>query len=173
VTPSRHFLNVNVLFARHNTRRVPGTKFSDDDCTAVTEEERRRPMDVIAAMFAYLGCVTGIVGALAISLFVFFSAPRQQIAPKYTVAIAAKSDKLNTTFATDTKPAFATDTKPASTSTAAKAETTPAPKFAANIRPRTQTPSEQLRRLVQQERARRFAYQQDPAFEARFLGYAD
>jgi len=116
-------------------------------------------------MFAYLGCVTGIVGALAISFFVFFSAPSQQIAPKYVVAIAAKSDKLNTTFASGGKPP--------PTPSAAGAETTPAPKLAANTRTKTSTPSAQLRRLVQQERVRRFAYQQDPAFEARFLGYAD
>jgi hypothetical protein len=122
-------------------------------------------MDVIAAIFAYLGCVSGIIGALAISFFVFFSAPNQQIAPKYIVAIAAKSDKLNTTFATALKPA--------SVSGGAQAETTPAPKFAANIHTKTRTPSAELRRMVQQERARRFAYQQDPAFEARFLGYAD
>jgi hypothetical protein len=31
----------------------------------------------------------------------------------------------------------------------------------------------QLRRLVQEERARRFAYQQEPNFQSRLLGYAD
>jgi hypothetical protein len=30
-----------------------------------------------------------------------------------------------------------------------------------------------FRRLVQEERAKRWAYQQDPSFENRFLGYAD
>jgi hypothetical protein len=30
-----------------------------------------------------------------------------------------------------------------------------------------------LRRLVQEERARRWAYEQDSSFESRFLGYAD
>ncbi len=30
-----------------------------------------------------------------------------------------------------------------------------------------------LRRLAQEDRARRWAYQQDPSFETRFLGYAD
>jgi hypothetical protein len=132
-------------------------------------------MDVLAAMFAYLGCVTGIVGALAISFFVFFSAPNQQIMAKNTVVIAAKSNKLNTALVSDVKPAPApvvakTDVAKVEVD---KVEIVPPPKIAANARTKTLTSSAQLRRLVQEERARRFAYQQDADFDARFLGYAD
>ena len=38
-------------------------------------------MDILAAMFAYLVCVTGIVTGLAMSFVVFFSAPGQFSAP--------------------------------------------------------------------------------------------
>jgi hypothetical protein len=125
-------------------------------------------MDILASMLAYLGCVTGIVGALAISLFVFFSAPGQQIVPNSTLAVAAKPSAVQT--------AAVTGARPASTSTVAKIELARASKIAANT-PKTQVSATQVsaapHRLVQEERARRFAYQQDPAFEARFLGYTD
>jgi hypothetical protein len=44
---------------------------------------------------------------------------------------------------------------------------------AVNVRQKTQSWAAQVRRQEQEQRARRWAYQQNPDFEARFLGYAD
>jgi hypothetical protein len=123
-------------------------------------------MDILASILAYLGCVTGIVGALAISSFVFFSAPSHQIIANSTLTTAAKPAALKT--------ADAAEAKSASASHVAKVEFVPAPKIAADTRPVAHiSPAPQTRRLVREERARRFAYQQDPTFEARFLSHAD
>jgi hypothetical protein len=124
-------------------------------------------MDILASMLAYLGCVTGIVGTLAISLFVFFSTPSQlqTIPTKSSHTISAKPSALKTSAGADTKPS--------PTSGVARVEIAHPPKIAADALAKTQIAPEQLRRLVQDERARRFAYQQNPDFEARFLGYAD
>jgi hypothetical protein len=51
---------------------------------------------------------------------------------------------------------------------------TPAPTPTASARAKMLTArAQKLRRFGQEERARRWAYQQDPDFESRFLGYAD
>lgn len=42
-------------------------------------------MDILAAAFAYLTCVAGIVGAAAVALFVVFSAPEQPAATAHVV----------------------------------------------------------------------------------------
>jgi hypothetical protein len=47
------------------------------------------------------------------------------------------------------------------------------PALALNVRQKVQASRAQARRLVQEERARRWAYEQDSDFESRFLGYAD
>ena len=47
-------------------------------------------MDILASILAYLGCVTGIVGALALSFFLVFAAPDRSTMPLHTAAIAAK-----------------------------------------------------------------------------------
>jgi hypothetical protein len=141
-------------------------------------------MDILASMLAYLGCVTGMVGALALSFYLFFAAPNQAL-PAHSFAVAAKSDRLRTSSAAQTKPdanvaradAHAAsrvasqdasqDASNVSTTDASPATAAPAPKKAQLARALL------LRRLVQEDRARRWAYQQDPSFETRFLGYAD
>jgi hypothetical protein len=147
-------------------------------------------MDILASMLAYLGCVTGIVAALVMSFFVFFSTPDQPAVPKHTVALASKASASRpgeSKVAMSSATATAADATPASklgpkigpmaagvASGAPKAETVPQAASAAHLRPRAQIGRAQyLRRLVQEERARRWAYQQDPDFDSRFLGYAD
>jgi len=44
---------------------------------------------------------------------------------------------------------------------------------AVNVRQKPQSWAAQVHRQEQEQRARRWAYQQNPDFEARFLGYAD
>jgi hypothetical protein len=129
-------------------------------------------MDILASILAYLGCATGIVGALAISFFVFFSTLNPGAGPKPAVAIAAKSDRLQTATVA-TIPTAAT--KQSEQRVAAVAPPQPAaPALVAAVGHRkTHLSRPQLRELVQEERAKRWAYQQDADFEARFLGYAD
>jgi len=135
-------------------------------------------MDILASMLAYLGCVTGMVGALALSFYLFFAAPNQAL-PAHSFAVAAKSDRLRTSSAAQTKPdanvahadthvvsrVASQDASNVATTDASPA--TAAPKKAQLAR------ASLLRRLVQEDRARRWAYQQDPSIETRFLGYAD
>ena len=135
-------------------------------------------MDILASMLAYLGCVTGIVAALAVSFVVYFS-PVHHAAMKHTAATAAHSSALRVTTIAQAKLVSTADqhdtsVTPANTDkveTAVQPASVPAP---VAVRRKIQLSRTQYyRRLVQEERARRWAYQQDPDFEARFLGYAD
>ena len=47
-------------------------------------------MDIIGSIFAYLGCVTGIVGALAISFLVVFASPEPPATPLHAAAMTAR-----------------------------------------------------------------------------------
>jgi hypothetical protein len=134
-------------------------------------------MDILASIFAYLSCVTGIIGALSISVMVVFAPPNaaapanvtQTAIIKQTTAkpnVNAKSDKLASDKLAAEEPAGAVTTVAQST------RTPPTPKPGA-ARSKVPTRAEYLRRLVQEQRARRWAYQTDPDFESRFLGYAD
>ena len=140
-------------------------------------------MDILASILAYLGCVTGIVGALALSFFLFFAAPDQSTMPIHAAAIAAKPIAAKTATVAEVAPAsknepaikneqaIASDV--AKTDDVAQAETAPPTPVVVSSRQKRQQLAAHLRRLAQEERARRWAYQQDPDFEARFLGYAD
>ena len=139
-------------------------------------------MDILASILAYLGCVTGIVGALALSFFLFFAAPDQSTMPIHTAAIAAKTATVaEVAPASKNEPAIkneqAITSDVAKTDVAksdiANAETAPPTPVVVSSRQKRQQLAAHLRRLAQEERARRWAYQQDPDFEARFLGYAD
>jgi hypothetical protein len=150
------------------------------------------PMDIIASIFAYLGCVTGIVGALAISFFFVFSplaqpatapqvashaasvapAPAKTVAASETSAVA-KSAKAESAKAENTAKAENKADDRGGMAAVAKDRQSPPLVIAQDARQKTKTSHAQWRRLVQEERAKRWAYQQDPDFEARFLGYAD
>jgi hypothetical protein len=128
-------------------------------------------MDIIASLLAYLGCVTGIVGALAISFFVAFSPPRLEVPAHHAMVTATSRPPVVSTVA-----AAAAEAKPTSAAVQrdeklAQHETAPRP--APDIRQKARMPRAEARRLVQEERARRWAYQQDSNFDSRFLGYAD
>jgi hypothetical protein len=142
-------------------------------------------MDILGPIFAYLGVMAGIVGALMISFTVAFAPPnepapaivKQTAIIKQTTTAAAKpnvsarSDKLISDKPTIEKSASAV-TIVAQSNSAQSISPPVAPKTAA-ARSKVPTRAEYLRRLVQEERARRWAYQADPDFESRFLGYAD
>lgn len=140
-------------------------------------------MDILASIIAYLGCVAGIIGAFAISLFVLFSTPDQTTPAKPTAAqsvvLAAKTNVLKTNVL---KPAVTAEAKSAPgikqtvrhvAAGAAKPATASPTTLAGDLRQKPSISRSQLRRLVQEERAKRWAYQQDSNFDNRFLGYAD
>jgi hypothetical protein len=52
-------------------------------------------------------------------------------------------------------------------------DATPSAPIAADARQKGQSSPARLRRLAQEERARRWVYQQDSSFESRFMSYAD
>jgi hypothetical protein len=145
-------------------------------------------MDILASIFAYLGSIIGIFGALAITFLVFLGPHQHQSANniQHTAAIAANAGASHST------PVAQTQNKPvkveqqevrnapsASPAAAPQADTPQATPMPTNplmsLRHKEQLASraQNYRRLVEEERARRWAYQQDPSFEARFLGYAD
>jgi hypothetical protein len=150
-------------------------------------------MDILASIFAYLGCVTGIVGALAMSFYLVFAAPNPALTPVDTMAMATKSDLLRTAIApranpvaniarADTHVASRVPSQEASQVASQKASQDALNVSTADASPATAAPAAKktqlahaqlLRRLAQEDRARRWAYQQDPSFETRFLGYAD
>jgi hypothetical protein len=134
-------------------------------------------MDIIASIFAYLGCVTGILGAAAISFFVLFSPPdpATMTAPA-AMTVKTSAAKAATIAAATPAPVTQSAANPASSGP--KRDLIPQSTIGRtasvnDVRHKTRVAAAQVRRLEQEQRARRWAYQQDPDFEARFLGYAD
>lgn len=130
---------------------------------------RRWLMDILGSMLAYLGCVAGIVGALVISFIVYFSPPAHSTNIKHAIAMVARPSVAKADQRTHIVTIVAQSTTTPQTATAP-----PPTAVAASARPKAQSSRAQaMRRLVEEERAKRWAYQQDPDFETRFLGYAD
>jgi hypothetical protein len=151
-------------------------------------------MDILAPVLAYFTCVAGIIGAFLVSFYVVFSPPNQAVISQRAVAIVSASTSQSSPSADAKKPVLrgtvadnsAINHGPSSTQ---KREDTPQPaagrvaqaisasvpqKLAASeTRPKTKVSRAQWRQIVEQERRRRLAYQQDGDFESRFLGYAD
>jgi hypothetical protein len=130
-------------------------------------------MDILASIFAYLTCVAGIIGAFAISIFLLFSPPDHASVTAQNSALATKHAAAVLNAATVNVSPMATVTKRAVSQTASNEELPAAPPAVEKRKPSRQVSAAQLRRLARQERNKHLAYQQDPDFEARFLGYAD
>jgi len=126
-------------------------------------------MDILGAMLVYLGSVTGIIAALAISGVLYFSPSHHATPLKQSVAMIVQQSKRQETRAA---PSVAQSVPPLQSTVA---QSVPPPQTAAAAAPlQVQAMRAQyLRRIVQEGRAKRWAYQQDPSFENRFLGYAD
>jgi hypothetical protein len=166
VTRSRHILKANVLLAR----QIGSARAACQDIPAqernsaiahyrtVAGRKRHASMDILAAMFVYLGSVTGIIAALAISFVLYFSPAHHATPMKQSVAMVVKQSKPQETQAVSS---VARSVPPQQTAAAAS------PLQVQAMR------AQYLRRIAQEERARRWAYQQDSSFENRFLGYAD
>jgi hypothetical protein len=142
-------------------------------------------MDILAGMLAYVAGIGALFAGLAVSFFVFFSTPNE---PLQTQAQRQSASAMLVRPSTPNKPpvveAPAQQTagrseKPAeklAEKPAAAAGSSVAAQPAASARDFRRKPAAaaaQARRLIHEERARRWAYQQDSNFESRFLGYAD
>jgi hypothetical protein len=155
-------------------------------------------MDILAGMLAYVAGIGALVGAVAISFSVFFAAPNRPLQtenqPQSASAMLVRpstAGTLNkrTAIGAVARPGtahseqHAADTHAAEKHAAAAGPSgaSHAPASPGNLHRKTAPASAQARRLTQEERARRWAYQQDTSqssthdssFESRFLGYAD
>ncbi len=144
-------------------------------------------MDILAAMFAYLACITGIVAGLAMSFVVFFSPPGQ-LSPKPRLAIAmarpshataAPVSPVTTVAKAEIRPSakpgakWVAKTGASNTRLAAAAAKTAVRPVASDARQRPLKPQNRLRRLAEKERARELAYREHSSFESRFLHFDD
>jgi hypothetical protein len=153
-------------------------------------------MDILAPVLAYLTCVAGIIGAFVVSFYFVFSPPNQPAIPQRTAAIVsatatkvapsadAKKPVLRSTVADNSPVNHVAPTtqkrEQQTTQTAAvrgapaQAAASPSQKLATSeAHPKSKISRAQWRQIVEQERRRRLAYQQNGDFESRFLGYAD
>jgi hypothetical protein len=135
-------------------------------------------MDILSGMLAYIAGIGAIFAALAVSFSVFVATPNKPGEPQSATAMIVKPSAPNKAVAAETI------AKPTSGHAEKNAAAVNAPADAARPTrlgneihrgPSTSaaTSEAQLRRMVEEERARRWASQHDPSFEHRFLGYAD
>jgi hypothetical protein len=132
-------------------------------------------MDILAGVVAYAAGIGALFAAFAVSFFVFFATPKEPVQPQ--------SQSANAMLVRPSTP-----NKPAAVEAHAKQSASHSERHAAAVvslsaaqppttardhhrKPAASTA--QARQLIQEERARRWAYQQDSSFESRFLGYAD
>jgi len=134
-------------------------------------------MDILAGMLAYVAGIGALSAGLAISFFVFFSTPHE---PLQTQAQRQSASAMLVRPSPPNKPAaIEAHTKQSANNSERHAAAAGSPSAAQptasarNIHNRTGISAAQTRRLIQEERARRWAYQQDSGFEGLFLGYAD
>lgn len=116
-------------------------------------------MDILAAMFAYLVCVAGVVTGLAMSFIVFFSAPHA-LMPQHAVALAEKPGIVKVASAVAAAPAPV-------------AKAAPSPAVAADARQKPSVSSRRSRRMADKQRTRHLAYRERSSFESRFLHFDD
>jgi hypothetical protein len=156
-------------------------------------------MDILAPVLAYLSCVAGIIGAFVLSFYMVFSPPKQPAIAQHTAAIVSTTALKAAQPADAKKPALRgsvadnpaanrlapTTQKRDDAAQTAAVRGAPAQAAAAvsasqklatsesHPNPKSKISRAQWRQMVEQERRRRLAYQQDANFESRFLGYAD
>jgi hypothetical protein len=131
-------------------------------------------MDLLAPILAYLGTVTAIVVAVAMSYDVFIYTPLHSINPQHTLTFAAKSSAAKAALAASAAKIAAPSVSRASVSAeVATANVTPqidvVAKRRAEFLRREAARRKHTRWLARQARAREWASRQPP--EA--LGYAD
>lgn len=155
-------------------------------------------MDILAPVFAYLTCVAGILGGFVVAFYLVVSPPNHAALEPRNEPIASVTATKSAPLTDLKKPALrsAVADNPAINHAAPNTQKReearqPATARAANPQGSDRVASSiaatqnraangkskitraQWRELVQQERKRRLAFQQNADFESRFLGYAD
>ena len=137
-------------------------------------------MDILAGMLAYVAGIGVLFAAAAVSFSVFVAPPKEpaqtQSEPQSAHAMlarpsASKSNRPTAVAAHARRSAKESSShadKPAPVAAGADRRT----RTARNHEHNTGASTAQASRL-EEERTRRWAYQQDSSFEHRFLGYAD
>ena len=142
-------------------------------------------MDILASIFAYLVCVTGLVGTLVISFVIFFSPPKLHgpaslpavaLVAKALPGEAAKASPVTTIAGIkqteERDPAAFTTGRP-DTAKAFATEPNRSRAIADDVRQKPLHSRTHLRRLADKARAKHLAYRERSSFEARFLGFDD
>jgi hypothetical protein len=141
-------------------------------------------MDILAGVLAYAAGIGALFAALAVSFFVFFSTPHEpaqtatQLQSASAMLVRPSTPKPS---ARNKQAAVEMRAKQSATHSANHSEkhatgSPDAAQLTASARDAGRKPAAsaaQTRRLIQEEHARRWAYQQGSSFESRFLGYAD
>ena len=136
-------------------------------------------MDILAGMLAYVAGIGALFAGLAVSFFVFFSTPNEplqtQTQPQSASAMLVRPTTPNKPPVVEAhaKQTAGHSEKPAEKHAAAAGSPHAAQPAASARDFRRKPAAAEARRLIHEERARRWAYQQDLNFESRFLGYAN
>src|SRR5690242_7381706 len=143
-------------------------------------------MDILAGMLGYLAGIGAVFGALALSFFVFFATPKETLqaqsepqsahallarrsafhGPTAVAAHARRSAKESTQHSEKHEPVVGAVGADQRTRTARDHQRKTGTS-------KTGTATARALRQMEEDRARRWAYQQDSSFERRFLGYAE
>ncbi len=133
-------------------------------------------MDILAAMFAYLACLAGIVAGLVTSFVVFFSPPGEFSSAPATNAIAMVAGPSRATAApiSSVRAVAKTATKlDGSNKQFAAAKPAIVSPVASDAQQKPLFSQAHSRRLAQKARARQLAYREHSSFESRFLHFDD
>jgi len=128
-------------------------------------------MDILASMLAYLAGIGALFTGLAVSFFVFFSTPHEPLQTQQSAsAMLVRPSTPNKPAAVEARAKQSAD----HSEKHATAASSPggAQASARDVHGKDAASAAEARRF-QEERGRRWAYQQDSSFERRFLGYAD
>ena len=128
-------------------------------------------MDILAGVLVYLAGIGALFAGLALSFFVFFSTPHEPLQTQQSAsAMLVRPSTPNKPAAVEARAKQSADNFEKHTMAAGSPGSAQA--SARDVHGKYAASAAQARRL-QEERGRRWAYQQDSSFERRFLGYAD
>ena len=129
-------------------------------------------MDILASMLAYLAGIGALFTGLAVSFFVFFSTPHEPLQTQQSAsAMLVRPSTPNKPAAVEARAKQSADHFEKHTTAAGSPGSAQA--SARDVHGKYAASAAQARRLIQEERARRWAYRRDSSFERRFLDYAD
>lgn len=131
-------------------------------------------MDILAAMLAYLVCVTGIVGGLVMSFVIYFSPPGEfSPPPARAIAMLAQPSHAAAAPVSPGKTVAKMDASSKRVAATAANPTAVSPVVAIDAQQKPLFSPTHSRRLAEKARARQLAYREHSSFESRFLHFDD